>query len=64
MMMLIAAAVAAAQPAPALTPQGQMPAMQHRQHEGMNKDCCECCKHMGEGEHETHAPDAHSQRGE
>jgi hypothetical protein len=64
MMMLIAAAAAAVQPAPAPTPQGQMPDMQHKQHEGMKENCSDCCKHMGEGEHGMHAPDAHFKRGE
>ena len=54
MTLIAAAAVAAAQPAPATTPQGQMGAMQHQQHEGMKKDCCkDCCKDMA-GKHEGH----------
>jgi hypothetical protein len=65
MMMLIAAAVAAAQPAPAAQPHGELPDMQHEQHEGMKKDCCkDCCKDMGEGKHDMHAPGTPSQRGE
>ena len=64
MMMLIAAAVAAAQPAPAPAAHGHMPGMSHEQHEGMKKDCCnDCCKHMGEGKHDEHAPDARPNSG-
>jgi hypothetical protein len=60
MMTLIAAAALAAQPAPATNPQGQMGAMQHEQHEGMKKDCCnDCCKDMAD-KHSGHG----SERGE
>ena len=38
MITLIAAALVAAQPAPAPSPQGQMPGMQHEQHESMKED--------------------------
>ena len=63
MMTLIAAvAVAAAQPAPATDPHGQMAPVQHKQHEGMKKDCCkECCKDMADkhgghvSEHSEHS---------
>lgn len=53
--LIAAAAVAAAQPAQATNPQGQMGAMHHEQQEGMKKDCCkECCKDMADN-HEGHA---------
>ena len=45
--LIAAAAISAVQLAPAPAPQGQMPAMEHEQHEGMKKDCCkDCCKDM------------------
>lgn len=54
MMTLIAAALVAAQPAPASTPHGQMAPMQPPQHESMKKDCCkDCCKDMAD-KHEGH----------
>ena len=62
MMTLITAALVAAQPAPPANPHGQMAPMQHEQHEGMKKDCCEeCCKDMADkhagrdSEHGDHA---------
>jgi len=70
MLILMTAALAAVQPAQAVTPhahhaqmaQGQMTPAQHEQHEGMQKDCCkDCCKDMGK--HDEHAP-AQPQRGE
>jgi uncharacterized protein involved in copper resistance len=68
MLTLMTAALAAAQPAPATNPhaqhapmsQGQMAPMQHQQHEAM-KGGCECCKSMGKGGHDQHAPDARPQ---
>ena len=54
MTLMIAAAAVAAQPSAAPMQQGQMPAMQHEQHEGMKSDCCkDCCKDMA-GKHEGH----------
>lgn len=46
MITLIAAAVLAAQPAPAKTAPAPQMTMQHEQHEGMKKDGCDCCKDM------------------
>ena len=67
MLTLIAAALAAAQPAPAnmQAPQAQhaqhaqhgqmqMP-MQPQQHQAM-KDGCPCCKNMGQGNHHGQTP--------
>ena len=49
MLILMTAALVAAQPAPATPQQGQMAPMRHEQHEGMKKDCCkDCCKDMAE----------------
>jgi len=61
MTLIAAAAVAAAQPAPAANPRVQTDAM-HEQHGSMNNDCCkDCCnKH---GEHDAHSPEAKPQRG-
>ena len=55
MLTLITAALVAAQPA--------APASPHAQHEGIKKDCCckDCCKGMGKGEHDEHAPRAQPQ---
>ena len=59
MMILISAALVAAQPAPAPAPQGQMAPMQHEQHDSMKKDCCkDCCKDMAKGEHD-HGAEKH-----
>ena len=63
MITLILAAAVAAQPAPPASPQGQMMPMNPEHHEGMKKEKC-CCGEMGKEEHDMHAHDAHSQRGE
>ena len=65
MIALIAAAVAAAQPAP-MPAQGHAMPMNSAQHEAMKDKCC--CEHMGEGGHamhDEHAPtQPQDQRGE
>jgi len=70
MITLIAAAVLAAQAAPAANPHAQhgqhmpMSAARHEQHEGMKKDCCkDCCKDMA-AKHEGHGDEhaGHSAR--
>ena len=72
MLTLITVALVAAEPAAPATPHaqhapmqhGQMTPAQHAQHQGMKKDCCckDCCKGMGKGEHDHHAPGAQPQR--
>jgi hypothetical protein len=66
MMMFIAAAVAAAQPASSPAQQlatSDMQHMQHMRHEGMKSHCCkECCRHMSEGHQDVDAANAQSQR--
>lgn len=54
MMTLIVAAAVAAQPALPANPHGQMGSMNPQQHEAMMEKCC--CKDMGKGEHDMHAP--------
>ena len=63
MMTLIAAAIAAAQPAPPADPHAAMAPMPG-QHEAKKERCC--CEDMAKGGHENHAPGAqpHDQRGE
>ena len=66
MIALIAAAVAAAQPAP-IPAQGHAMAMNSAQHEAMKDKCC--CEHMGDGGRDMrdmHAPSSRpqDQRGE
>jgi len=51
MMTLIAAVLAAAQPAPPANPQPHAMPMNHEQHEAMKDDCC--CKDMAK--HDGHA---------
>lgn len=63
MLILMTAALVAAQPAPAPNPHaqhaqiphGQMAPIQHEQHQAM-KEGCECCKKMGHGGHDRNAP--------
>ena len=66
MMMLISAALAAAQPttAPAPMPAGHEMSMNHEQHAAMKEKCC--CEHMGDKGHDMHAPKAepHGEHGE
>jgi hypothetical protein len=67
MIRLMTAALVAAQPAPAVTPHGQMAPMQPQQHESMKKDCCkDCCKDMATHDHDGHAAEMHpdNHRGE
>lgn len=55
MITLLAAALVAAQPAPAPVTEGHMLGMKHEQHESMKEDCCkDCCKDMAK-KHEGHA---------
>ena len=56
MITLIVAAALAAQPAPMPNAPAQQMPMQHEQHEGMKKDCCDCCKDMGA----DHDPSGHA----
>jgi len=56
MMTLIAAVLAAAQPAPPANPQPHAMPMNHEQHEAMKDDCC--CKDMAK--HDEHAEAASS----
>ncbi|HKC03934.1 MAG TPA: hypothetical protein VKC17_11610 [Sphingomicrobium sp.] len=54
MMILMTAALVAAQPAQPVDPHGQMAPMHHEQHDAMKKDCCkDCCKDMAD-KHEGH----------
>lgn len=62
MMTLITAALVAAQPAPPTASHGQMAPMDPQQHAAMKEKCC--CEKMGEGEHDTHAPDTQPKHGE
>ena len=56
MMILMSAALVAAQPAPAPAPQGQMAPMQHEQQKQPEPTktvgCKDCCKDMAKGEHD------------